>query len=103
MVNRIANPLSKFIRDCKSRTAGETVLIKLNNTALLNKLKTESLLHEKREYDMLKNIYKYSQQYPYQKAILICGVAHRQSLRQKIKECEISEALKLNWKFYNEQ
>ena len=52
---------------------------------------------------MIKNIFNYSKQYPYNKALLICGAEHRKQLRQKIQEYEAKEKLKLNWTFYKNQ
>lgn len=80
----------------------ETVLAEINNTKLLNEHKTEKELHDKRENEMLRNIYNYSRQYPFEKAIFICGAEHRQPLKQKIKEYEAKESPKLNWTFFNE-
>lgn len=52
---------------------------------------------------MLRNIYNYSKQYPYNKAMLICGADHRKPLKQKLQEYKTKENLKLNWIFYNSQ
>lgn len=80
----------------------EAVLTETNNVKLLNEHKKEKLLHEKRENEMLQNIYDYCRQYPFDKAIFICGAKHRQPLKQKIREYETKESLKLNWTFFNE-
>lgn len=85
------------------RTIEETVLTQLNNLKLLNEQKTEKALHDKREDEMLRNIYNYSKQYPYDEALFICGAEHRQPLRHKIKEYDAKESLKLNWNFFNEE
>ena len=87
----------------KIRNVEETVLLEINNLKLSREYKSESELHNKREYEMLRNIYNYSKQYPYNKAMLICGVEHRKPLKQKILEYETKENLKLNWTFYNNQ
>ncbi len=79
-----------------------TVLTEINNVKLLNEHKAEKALHHKRENEMLRNIYNYSKQYPFDKALFICGVEHRQPIRQKIKEYAAKENLNLKWTFYNE-
>ena len=86
----------------KMRIIEKTVLSETNNAKLLNEHKTEKRLHDKRENEMLDNIYNYSKQYPYRKAMFICGVAHRKPLKRKIQEYEIQENLKLNWIFFND-
>jgi pheromone shutdown protein TraB len=50
------------------------------------------------ENSMLRNIYSFYNEKSFQKAIFMCGAAHRKSIREKIKNSEI----KLNWSFYNE-
>lgn len=80
----------------------DTVLTQTRNAKLLNEHKTEKALHDKRESEMLKAIYRYSKQYSFNKALFICGAEHRQPLRQKIKEYEANEPLKLKWTFYND-
>jgi len=84
------------------RIIEETVLSEANNVKLLNEHKAEKRLHAKRENKMLSNIYNYSKQYPYGKAMFICGAEHRKPIKQKIHEYETKENLKLNWTFFNE-
>ena len=86
----------------KMRIIEETVLAEINNEKFLNEHKAEKRLHANREIEMLSNIYNYSKQYPYNKAMFICGAEHRNPLKQKIQEYEAKEDLKLNWRFFNE-
>jgi hypothetical protein len=79
----------------------ETVLLEINDVWLSYHYKTDRELHEKRENEMLQNIYNYSKQYPYNKALFICGAEHRKSIMQKIQGYELKEKLKLNWRLYN--
>jgi hypothetical protein len=95
-----SNELAEILN--RIRVIEETVLTQINNAKLLNEHKAEKALHDKRENEMLRNIYNYSKQYPYDKAIFICGAEHRQPLKQKIKEHEAKESFKLNWGFFNE-
>jgi len=78
----------------------ETVLLAINDEKLFRDFKSEKELHNKRENEMIRNVFDYSKQYPYNKALLICGAEHRKPLWQKIQEYETKEKLKLNWTFY---
>ncbi|HEY9044634.1 MAG TPA: hypothetical protein VIN08_02015 [Ohtaekwangia sp.] len=86
----------------RMRIIEETFLTQTNNVKLLNEHRTEKALHEKRENEMLRAIYYYSGQYAFDKALFICGAEHRKPLRQKTKEYEANEPLKLKWTFYND-
>lgn len=79
----------------------EAVLTETNNLKLINEHKAEKELHNKRENEMLQNIYGYSKQYLYNTALFICGVEHRKPITQKIQEYERKENVKLNWSFYD--
>ena len=57
---------------------------------------------EKRENEMLQNIYTDAKEHSYNKAIFTLGAAHRQSIIQKIQKYKGKEKFKLNWTFYNE-
>jgi len=81
----------------------ENVLIEINDTKLLYQYKSYCELNDKREIDMLQNIYNYSRQHQYNKALFICGVEHRKSIMQKILEYEKKKKLPLNWTFYSNQ
>ena len=80
----------------------KTVLLEINDIKLSHGFKSEIELHNRREYEMLLNIYTYSKKYPYDKAMFICGAEHRKPLKQKILEYETKENLKLNWTFYSD-
>lgn len=79
----------------------EKVLLEISDTKLSNQYKSDSELHDKRDIEMLQNIYNYSKHHRYNEAMFICGAEHRKSIIQKILEYERKEELKLNWKFYN--
>jgi hypothetical protein len=57
---------------------------------------------EKREYEIINNIYKYTKGHPYNQAILFIGSGHRQSIIKKIEKYEMQEKIKLNWILYND-
>jgi len=52
------------------------------------------------ENSMLHNIYAYSRENLFDKALFMCGSAHRKSIIEKIERYKIEENLKLNWTFY---
>jgi len=53
-----------------------------------------------RENEMLQNIYTYSKDYPYDRAVFLLGAAHRKTIIEKINSRVENDALKLNWSFY---
>jgi hypothetical protein len=73
----------------------------LNDDKLFQTYKLWNDIHEKRENEMLKNIYSYSKDHSYDKGIFMIGAAHRKSIMKEIKEFEKKEELKLNWSFFN--
>ncbi len=54
----------------------------------------------KRENQIIKNIYNYSEKNPYNQALLLLGSAHRKAISEKIKKYESESHVKLNWTFY---
>ncbi|RNL87196.1 hypothetical protein ED312_10310 [Sinomicrobium pectinilyticum] len=84
----------------KIRTIEQNVLLQLNNEKLSREFKSEIGLHEKRENEMLRNIYEYSKQNPFNKALFICGATHRRPIIQKVQDFEKRGNPKLNWTFY---
>jgi hypothetical protein len=52
------------------------------------------------ENSMLRNIYAYSKENLFNKAIFMCGSAHRKSIIEKIEKYKTEENLKLNWTFF---
>lgn len=78
-------------------------LQKSDNEKLFEIDKSMKEVNEKREHEMLQNIYAYSKENGYNKAILTIGAGHRRSIIQKIEEYKKNENLKLNWTFYNDE
>ena len=52
------------------------------------------------ENSMLRNIYAYSKENLFDKAIFMCGSAHRKSIIEKIEKYKTQENMKLDWTFY---
>lgn len=57
--------------------------------------------HSIRETEMLNNIYNYSVENQYTKAIFFIGSGHRISISKKIEEIK-TQSVKLNWGFYKQ-
>lgn len=53
-----------------------------------------------REVEIIKNIYKYSEQIAYNQALFLLGSRHRKSIFENIKKYESENHLKLNWTLY---
>lgn len=79
----------------------ENGLQKINNDQLFKTHQLWKDINEKRENEMLQNIYKYSKENSYDRAIFTLGSGHRKSIIQKIEEYEKNETLKLNWIILN--
>lgn len=76
---------------------------------LENRIIDNKIMHQKTnenidayEHSMLRNIYSFSKEKSYNKAIFMCGAGHRKTITQKILEYETKETLKLNWIFFND-
>jgi hypothetical protein len=85
----------------KIQTIEESVLLEIKDARLSYQFKSDRELHDKRENEMLQNIYNYSKQYQYNKGIFICGAEHRKPIMQKMQEYNRKEKLNLNWTTYN--
>jgi hypothetical protein len=84
----------------KMHVIEKNVLFEMNDTKLFHQYKSYTELHDKRDIEILHNIYNYSKQHQYNNALFICGTEHRKSIMQKIQGYERQEKLKLNWSFY---
>jgi hypothetical protein len=76
-------------------------IVELSNDDRLKQLEygcTE--VTNKREYEIIKNIYRYSEGNQYERAIMLIGSGHRSSILKVIEQFELKEKLKLNWSLY---
>lgn len=74
---------------------------KLNNEKLFRTNELWKEVQAKRENVMLQNIYKYSEDHKYNKAVFPLGAGHRKSIIQKVQRYHKKQKLKLNWSFYD--
>ncbi len=56
---------------------------------------------EKREYEIITNIYNYSKEHIYNQALLFIGSGHRKSIIKKIEQYKMQGKIKLNWMLYD--
>jgi hypothetical protein len=75
----------------------ERILTILGNNELFQIRSLEIEMIEKREIEMLTNIYNYSREHIYSQALFFIGSGHRESIIKKIVEFEVTQEPKLNW------
>jgi len=78
----------------------EQGLQKINATKLFQTFDLWKDINEKRDNEMLQNIYDYSKEHNYDNAIFTVGSAHKKSISMKIEKIEKENKIKLNWIFY---
>ncbi|MEI2738126.1 MAG: hypothetical protein V9F01_05030 [Chitinophagaceae bacterium] len=88
----------KYMLEIDSLT--EKVLIVLNDNELFRIFKMDMQNRRDREYEIMQNIYRYSIEYPFYKAIMLIGAGHRKYIISLINEFQEQAELKLNWKPY---
>lgn len=73
------------------------ILDALNDEDLFRIYELEKEMIEKREYEMIKNIYNYSKDNSYNKGLFFIGAGHRKSIIAMIRKFEQQEMIELNW------
>lgn len=79
----------------------EILLNNINDDKLYEFAKLEKDVIEKREEEMLNNIYNFSDKHTYKQALFFIGSGHRKSIIDKIKRRNEQEDQKINWIFHN--
>jgi len=84
--------------------AFHTCLRNLVNSLMPNKelLAEFDVKLNKYEDSMIANIYSYSKNNSFEKAVFLCGSAHRASLNEKFKSFEIREKLGIKWDLFGD-
>lgn len=80
----------------------EKALEKLNNERLNLAYQRWTELSDRRENEMLQNIYNYSRNHNYNKAVFLLGASHRKSIKEKIEACRLKELPLLDWVIYGD-
>jgi len=94
-----SNECSELIE--KFKTIEENVVNQMNDKKLTDTYNSWKLITDNRDNEMIKNIYNYSQNHNYNKAIFITGADHRKSILDKIKDYNLKETIKINWRSWH--
>jgi len=82
----------------------EELIIEDNDDEILSRIyKWGNETIDTYENEIIKNVYCYSAENKYNKALMFIGAGHRKSIIKKVQEYEKKDKLKLNWTFYNDQ
>ena len=73
---------------------------RLLNERKINKMANEDI--DAYENSMIRNIYSYCKTNKFNKAIFMCGVAHRKSIIEKIEKLKAQEEIVLSWIIFGE-
>lgn len=80
----------------------QAILSIMNDENLFRISKLEMEVIEKREDEILENVYRYSRESAYRQALMFIGSGHRQSIMKKIEEFGQVNEIKLNWCYYKD-
>lgn len=75
------------------------ILRRVNHAKLSQTYKSWLDIHDRRENEMIKNIYSYSDLNKYNRALFLIGAEHRKSIIDKVPEFEKNNKLELSWIF----
>ncbi|MDZ7659492.1 hypothetical protein [Fodinibius sp.] len=76
----------------------EADIVKMKNREKLSQMFKDWLdIQDRRENEIIKNIYNYSDQNKYNKALILVGAAHRKPIIDKLPTFEKKNKLALNW------
>jgi len=81
--------------------AMDNALKKINDEKLFQTYKLWNDINDKRENEMLNNIYRYCGEHKFDRGLFFIGAGHRKSIITKIQEYERTSELKLNWNYSN--
>ena len=76
-------------------------LKKIDDKKLIQIYESWNNVMEKRENEMIKNIYTYSKEHEYNMGVFFIGAAHRKSIIQLIEKSNNNESVKINWNYSN--
>jgi hypothetical protein len=76
------------------------ILKAINEENLFRTDRLEKEVIKNREYEIINNIYNYSQDHLFTQAILFIGSGHRKSIMEKIDKRKLQENRALNWTLY---
>ena len=79
----------------------EVILIASKDENLKSISQLSDMAIDKYENEIIENVYEYSRNNKYKKAILLIGAAHKKSIMLKLQDINEIDDFKLNWSFYN--
>jgi hypothetical protein len=74
-------------------------LQEIGNKNLTQRNQTFNDIDDKREHEMIRNIYKYCSENEFENGLFLIGGGHRFSIIKKIQEYIKNEELKINWNY----
>jgi hypothetical protein len=77
----------------------ETTLAKLNREELCNSYRAWKEINDKRENEMVKNIYGYCTEHDFNRGLFLIGAGHRKTIIQKMIKHKNMEEIKINWNY----
>jgi len=91
--------------DCTSildeiKSLEKEILNSLDDEKITNLYNLWENINNKRENEMVNNIFLYSKENDYNNAVFIFGIAHKKSILQNLEDYENKYKLGLNWKLY---
>jgi hypothetical protein len=78
----------------------ENTIKELNNEKLYGSYELWKTINDKRENEMIMNIYKYCNENKFNKGLFFIGAAHRESIINKIKIFNKAEKLNIEWNYF---
>lgn len=73
-------------------------IVERSNDDRLKQLERECKeIVNKREHEIINNVYRYSENNQYERAIIFIGSGHQSTIIKVIEQFEVNEILKLNW------
>ena len=79
----------------------EKLLNIMNDENLFHIYRLEKAMIEKREHEILENVYNFSAGTPFNNAMMMIGSGHRKSISSLIEEVKMQERIQLNWRNYS--
>lgn len=86
----------------KMDTLKESILNTLNDENLYRIARLDKQVVERRENEILDNVYNYSKKNTYSNALMFIGSGHRNSIIKMIEERNKTEDIKINWHSFSD-
>jgi hypothetical protein len=77
----------------------EAALQRIDDEDLFRTFQLWNAVNEKREHEMISNIYKYSREHRYERGLFFLGAGHRRTIIDKIQAYAVKEQPRLAWNY----